>query len=87
MARAALLEFSDDILVVDPDEQREKIPGVRKLQDADPFGWPLNTNKDAFRLANGLRDAGIYQSVNLLIDGSMSDADNSIRTIRALQVT
>ena len=38
-------------------------------------------------LANGLRDEGIKHQVNIVIDSSMSDADNSIRTIRALQVT
>jgi predicted ABC-type ATPase len=85
LARAAAREFGDDILVIDPDEQRERLPGVRRLQEADPFGWPKETNRDAFRLANGLRDAGIDKRVNLVIDGSMSDADNSIRTIRALQ--
>ncbi|GAA4795639.1 zeta toxin family protein [Lysobacter hankyongensis] len=85
LARAAEREFGDDILVIDPDEQRERIPGVRRLQEADPFGWPQETNKDAFRLANGLRDTGVDKRVNLVIDGSMSDAGNSIRTIEALQ--
>ncbi len=85
LVRAARDEFGGDILVVDPDEQRERIPGVRRLQEADPFGWPQETNKDAFRLANGLRDAGVDKRVNLVIDGSMSDAGNSIRTIEALQ--
>ena len=85
LVRAAREEFGGDILVVDPDEQRERIPGVRRLQEADPFGWPQETNKDAFRLANGLRDAGVEKRVNLVIDGSMSDAGNSIRTIEALQ--
>lgn len=78
-------EFHGDVLVIDPDEQRERIAGVRRLQEADPFGWPEKTSTDAFKLANGLRDEGIKQHVNLLIDGSMSDAGNSIRTIEALQ--
>jgi len=85
LIRALRQEFSRDILVVDPDELRDNLPGVRQLREADPIGWPGRTNKDAFRLSNGLRDEGIKRQVNLVIDGSMSDADNSIRTIRALQ--
>lgn len=85
LVRAVREEFHGDVLVIDPDEQRERIPGVRRLQEEDPFGWPEKTNTDAFKLANGLRDEGIKQHVNLLIDGSMSDAGNSIRTIEALQ--
>jgi hypothetical protein len=85
LVRAAREEFDGDVLVIDPDEQRERIPGVRRLQEADPFGWPKQTNQDAFRLANGLRDAGVDKHVNLVIDGSLSDAGNSIRTIDALQ--
>jgi predicted ABC-type ATPase len=85
LVRAAREEFRGDILVIDPDEQRERLPGVRHLQESDPFGWPKATNTDAFKLANGLRDEGIKRHVNLVIDGSMSDAGNSIRTIEALQ--
>ena len=85
LVRAAREEFRGDILVIDPDEQRERLPGVRRLQESDPFGWPKATNTDAFKLANGLRDEGIKRHVNLVIDGSMSDAGNSIRTIEALQ--
>lgn len=82
---AARREFNGDILVIDPDELRDTLPGVRQLQEADPFDWPDETNKAAFKLANGLRDEGIKRHVNLVIDGSMSDAGNSIRTIEALQ--
>lgn len=85
LVRAAEREFGDDILVIDPDRLRDKLPGVKQLQEADPFGWPDETNKAAFKLANGLRDEGIKRHVNLVIDGSMSDAGNSIRTIEALQ--
>ena len=85
LVRAAEREFGDDILVIDPDNLRDRLPGVQKLQEADPFGWPKETNTDAFKLANGLRDEGIKRHVNLVIDGSMSDAGNSIRTIEALQ--
>ena len=85
LVRAAEREFGDDILVIDPDNLRDRLPGVQKLQEADPFGWPKETNRDAFRLANSLRDAGVDRRVNLVIDGSMSDAGNSIRTIEALQ--
>lgn len=85
LVRMAREEFRGDILVIDPDEQRERLPGVRRLQESDPFGWPKATNTDAFKLATGLRDEGIKRHVNLVIDGSMSDAGNSIRTIDALQ--
>jgi hypothetical protein len=85
LVRAAEREFGDDVLVIDPDRLRTTLPGVGELQASDPFGWPQETNKDAFRLANGLRDAGVDKRVNLVIDGSMSDAGNSIRTIEALQ--
>jgi hypothetical protein len=85
LVSAARREFSGDILVIDPDRLRSNLPGVRQLQEADPFGWSDETNKAAFKLANGLRDEGITRHVNLVIDGSMSDAGNSIRTIEALQ--
>jgi hypothetical protein len=85
LVRAAERELGDDVLVIDPDRLRDRLPGVQKLQEADPFGWPKETNRDAFRLANGLRDAGVDRRVNLVIDGSMSDAGNSIRTIETLQ--
>ncbi len=85
LVRAAEREFGNDVLVVDRDRLRDKLPEVQKLQESDPFGWPDKTNRDAFKLANGLRDEGIKRHVNLVIDGSMSDAGNSIRTIEALQ--
>jgi predicted ABC-type ATPase len=85
LVRAAREELGGDVLVIDPDEQRERLPAVRRLQEVDPIGWPDKTNRDAFKLANGLRDEGIKRHVNLVIDGSMSDAGNSIRTIEALQ--
>jgi predicted ABC-type ATPase len=85
LVRAAELEFGDDILIIDPDRLRDRLPYVRALQESDPFGWPKATNADAFKLANGLRDEGIKRHVNLVIDGSMSDAGNSIRTIQNLQ--
>ncbi|MGO1068283.1 zeta toxin family protein [Lysobacter sp. CA199] len=85
LVRAAVLEFNDDILVIDPDRLRDNLPNAKQLQLDNPFGWPQETNKDAFRMANGLRDAGIRHGANIVIDGSMSDADNSIRTIRDLQ--
>ena len=85
LVRAAEREFGDDVLVIDPDRLCTTLPGVRELQVSDPFGWPQETNKDAFRLANGLRDTGVDKRFNLVIDGSMSDAGNSIRTIEALQ--
>ncbi|MEQ1513929.1 MAG: zeta toxin family protein [Lysobacteraceae bacterium] len=82
---AARREFNGDILVIDPDELRDAIPGIRQLQEADPIDWPDATNRGAFNLASGLRDEGIKRHVNLVIDGSMSDAGNSARTIEALQ--
>lgn len=85
LVRAAEVEFRGDILPVDPDRLRNDLPGIKQLQEADPFGWPKATNSDAFKLASGLRDEGIKRHVNLVIDGSMSDAGNSIRTIEALQ--
>ena len=85
LVRAAEIEFRGDILPVDPDRLRNDLPGIKQLQEADPFGWPKATNSDAFKLASGLRDEGIKRHVNLVIDGSMSDAGNSIRTIEALQ--
>lgn len=85
LVRAVREEFGGDILVIDPDEQRERIPDVRRLQEADPFGWPDQTNRNAFNLANGLRDEGVKRHVNLVVDGSMSDPGNSARTIEALQ--
>lgn len=53
LARTAEREFGDGILVIDPDEPRERLTGLRRLQDADPSGWPKETSRDAFRLANG----------------------------------
>lgn len=82
---AARPEFNGDILVIDPDELRDALPGIRQLQEADPIDWPDATNRGAFNLASGLRDEGIKRHVNLVIDGSMSDAGNSSRTIEALQ--
>jgi len=40
LIRALRQEFSRDILVVDPDELRDNLPGVRQIQEADPIGWP-----------------------------------------------
>ena len=85
LVRAAEIEFRGDILPIDPDRLRNDLPGIKQLQEADPFGWPKARNSDVFKLASGLRDEGIKRHVNLVIDGSMSDASNSIRTIEALQ--
>lgn len=62
LVSAARREFNGDILVIDPDRLRGNLPGVRQLQEADPFGWPDETNKSAFKLANGLRDEGIKRT-------------------------
>ena len=59
LVRAAEREFADDVLVIDPDRLRDKLPDARKVQEADPFGWPKATNSDAFKLTSGLRDEGV----------------------------
>ena len=53
----ALREFNDDILVVDPDEQRKYHPEAKRWQQESPYGWSQKTNADAGAFAGGLRDA------------------------------
>ena len=81
----ALREFNDDILVVDPDEQRKYHPEAKRWQQESPYGWSQRTNADAGGFAGSLRDAGAERRVNLLVDTTLGDTRSATRMIEGLQ--
>jgi predicted ABC-type ATPase len=85
LKNAALLEFNDDILVIDPDEQRKYHPEAKRWQQESPYGWSQKTNADAGGFAGDLREAGVERRVNLLVDTTLGDARSATRMIEGLQ--
>jgi hypothetical protein len=57
LKNAAVLEFNDDIFVVDPGEQRESHPEAKRWQQESPYGCSQKTNSDAGAWAGELRSA------------------------------
>ena len=85
LVRATRNEFSGDVLVIDPDEQREFHPDAKRWQQESPYSWSQKTNADAGAWAGELRDAGVERRVNLIVDTTLGDAKSATRLIEGLQ--
>jgi predicted ABC-type ATPase len=85
LVRATRNEFNGDILVIDPDEQREYHTQAKRWQRESPYGWSQQTNADAGAWVGELRDAGVERRVNLIVDTTLGDAKNATRLIEGLQ--
>lgn len=82
---AARLEYSRNIVTIDPDAQRRHYPGVEKLRESHPYTWSAHTHYDASRWAGELRDAAVAGRRNLIIDTTLGHADGALQTVRGLQ--
>jgi hypothetical protein len=85
LVKAAQLEFSDNIVPIDPDGQRELHPDFKKLREAHPYTWSGHTHYDASRWAGELRDAAVAGRRNLIVDTTLGNADSAIKNIKGLQ--
>ena len=85
LVKAAQFEFSDNIVPIDPDAQRELHPDFKKLREAHPYTWSGHTHYDASRWAGELRDAAVAGRRNLIVDTTLGNADGAIQTIKGLQ--
>ena len=85
LVKAAQFEFSDNIVPIDPDAQRELHPDFKKLREAHPYTWSGHTHYDANRWAGELRDATVAGRRNLIVDTTLGNADGAIQTIKGLQ--
>lgn len=84
LVKAAQFEFSDNIVPIDPDAQREHHPDFKKLRESHPYTWSGHTHYDASRWAGELRDAAVAGRRNLIVDTTLGHADGAIRTIKGL---
>jgi hypothetical protein len=82
---AARLEFSRNVVTIDPDAQREFHPDIKKLRESHPYTWSGHTHYDASRWAGELRDAAVAGRRNLIVDTTLGNADSAIQTIKGLQ--
>ena len=85
LARAARRELDFDVLVVDPDSQREYHPESKRWQRESPYSGSQRTNSDAGAWAGELREQGVAHRVNLIIDTTLGDARSATRMIQGLQ--
>ena len=85
LVNAAKREFSQNIVPIDPDAQRELHPDFKKLRESHPYTWSGHTHYDASRWAGELRDAAVAGRRNLIVDTTLGNADGAIQTIKGLQ--
>ena len=85
LVKAAQFEFSDNIVPIDPDAQREFHLDFKKLREAHPYTWSGHTHYDASRWAGELRDAAVAGRRNLIVDTTLGNADSAIKNIKGLQ--
>jgi hypothetical protein len=85
LARAVKREFSGNIVVIDPDAQRDFFPDVDKLREAHPLTWSGSTHNDAKAWSDELRDLSIEGRRNVNLDVTLAGADPVIKQIHAMQ--
>jgi predicted ABC-type ATPase len=77
VAAAALREFGQQAVVVDPDQMRDFYPGVRDLKASNPYSWADKTHEDASQWAKELRAGAIDQQKNLIIDTTLGKYESA----------
>lgn len=68
-------EIRHPFVYVDPDEIRRLLPEFRLYVDKDPEKAGENTRKEAGMLAELLTEAALERGQNVLVDGSLRDAE------------
>ncbi|MBV8379406.1 MAG: zeta toxin family protein [Paucibacter sp.] len=82
---AVKVELSGNVVVIDPDELRDFVPGIERMREAHPLTWSGESYPAAKAYADALRDLAIEGRRNLIIDTTLARADPAIEQIRALQ--
>jgi predicted ABC-type ATPase len=82
LADAAKLEFSNDIVKIDPDELRRFHPNIENLRATHPMTWSGLTQPDASQWASELRDAAVAGKRNIIIDTTLGNAYSAIQAIK-----
>jgi predicted ABC-type ATPase len=85
VASAALREFKDQAVVVDPDQMRDFYPGVRDLKASNPYSWADKTHEDASQWAKELRAEAIDQRKNLIIDTTLGKYESAAQLVSELR--
>jgi predicted ABC-type ATPase len=85
LVTAARKEFHNNIVIIDPDEQRDYYPGVKKLRETYPYTWSDHTHADASTWATELREAAIEGRRNIGIDTTLGNVKNADKLIEELQ--
>lgn len=85
VAAAALREFGQQAVVVDPDQMRDFYPGVRDLKASNPYSWADKTHEDASQWAKELRAGAIEQRKNLIIDSTLGKYESASQLVSELR--
>lgn len=85
VAAAALREFGQQAVVIDPDQMRDFYPDVRHLKASNPYSWADKTHEDASQWAKELRGAAIGQQKNLIIDSTLGKYESAAQLVSELR--
>lgn len=85
VAGAALREFRDQAVVVDPDQMRDFYPGLRDLKASNPYSWADKTHEDASQWAKELRAEAIGARKNLIIDSTLGKYESAAQLVSELR--
>lgn len=85
LTEAVAGEFNRNIVVIDPDAQRDHFPGISKLREEHPLSWSTYTHTDAKGWSDELRDLSIAGRRNVNLDVTLAGADPVIKQIHDMQ--
>jgi predicted ABC-type ATPase len=85
VASAAMREFGDNAVIVDPDQMRDFYPNVRALKAESPYAWADETHADASKWAGEFRTAAIDQKKNLIIDTTLGKYESASKLVGELR--
>ena len=61
-------DLSGNVVIIDPDQLRDKHPQVEQLRNQHPYTWSGETHGDASQWATELREAAVAQRKNIILD-------------------
>lgn len=85
LARAAAAELSRDVVTIDPDQLRDRHPGVDGFRADRPYTWADDTHADASQWAKELRSTAVEGRRNIIADTTLGNGESAAKLIKELQ--
>ena len=87
LTRAASAEMAEQggAVIIDTDQLREYHPRYRTLAEADYTTAATKVQKDAARLTEDVRRTAITEKRNIIVDGTLNNADRAERLMQKLK--